>query len=343
MTKTRKDGSRGKLRYYYRPGIERAVNRAHATYEKTQATTREPQTAELPPRVEPDAHGCAPGPPGDRVTGTARLAGRRHLMLARPDGRAGGGGSARHPGEPNPHKEHRMPRSSKRPRLTDAERDARRQAERERVEQAARALLTTDGRQRWIKVRASNGLARYSLRNQLLIAIDCHARGITPTYVAGFKAFLALNRCVRKGEKAIHILAPVTGKQRRRARRTHHRNAVVRNGAQPELHAPVVMVAPGGWSAGGRCRRVQRGPLCSRHLDLGCGTGARSIRIVRGARPIHPEVPTQRRRHGWRRLSIRTRAAGSSSSRMCAVPVRHAPRQPLLLTRTSGSASRFRT
>jgi N-terminal domain of anti-restriction factor ArdC len=107
-----------------------------------------------------------------------------------------------------------MPRSSRRPRLTEAERDARRQADRERVEQAARALLTTDGWQRWIKVRASNGLARYSLRNQLLIAMDCHAHGITPTYIAGFRAFLALNRCVRKGEKAIHILAPVTVKQR---------------------------------------------------------------------------------------------------------------------------------
>src|SRR6059058_3331564 len=107
-----------------------------------------------------------------------------------------------------------MPRSSTRPRLTEAERDSRRQADRERVEQAARALLTTDGWRRWIKVRASNGLARYSLRNQLLIAIDCHHRGITPTYVAGFRAFLALNRCFRKGEKAIRILAPVTVKQR---------------------------------------------------------------------------------------------------------------------------------
>src|SRR3954452_9566803 len=101
-----------------------------------------------------------------------------------------------------------MPRSAKRPRLTEAERDARRQPDLERVEQAARALLTTDGWRRWIKVRASNGLSRYSLNNQWLIALDCAARGITPTYVAGFRAFLELNRCVRKREKAIHILAP---------------------------------------------------------------------------------------------------------------------------------------
>ena len=97
---------------------------------------------------------------------------------------------------------------------TEEERDARRRADSERIEQAARELLTTEGWQRWIKVRASNGLSRYSVSNQMLIALDCWSRGITPTYVAGFRAFLDLNRCVRKGEKAIRILAPVTVKQR---------------------------------------------------------------------------------------------------------------------------------
>jgi hypothetical protein len=98
--------------------------------------------------------------------------------------------------------------------LSEAERAARRQADRERIEQAARALLTSEGWQRWIRVRATNGLSRYSLRNQWLIAVEAHARGITPTYVVGFRAFLALNRCVRKGEKAIKILAPVAVKER---------------------------------------------------------------------------------------------------------------------------------
>jgi hypothetical protein len=107
-----------------------------------------------------------------------------------------------------------MARRCNRKPLTDTERDARRKADRERIEQAARALLTTDGWQRWIKVRASNGLSRYSLNNQWLLALDCAARGITPTYVAGFRAFLDLNRCVRKGEQAIRILAPVTVKPR---------------------------------------------------------------------------------------------------------------------------------
>jgi hypothetical protein len=55
-----------------------------------------------------------------------------------------------------------MPRHRTRRPLTDAERDARRQADRERVERAARALLTSDGWQRWIRVRATNGLSRYA-------------------------------------------------------------------------------------------------------------------------------------------------------------------------------------
>ncbi len=94
--------------------------------------------------------------------------------------------------------------------LTDAEHNARRQADRERLEQAARALLSSEGWQRWMRVRATNGLARYSLGNQLLIALQKPEA----TFVAGFRAFLKLNRCVRKGEKAVRILAPMTVRQR---------------------------------------------------------------------------------------------------------------------------------
>src|SRR5215216_5278225 len=63
---------------------------------------------------------------------------------------------------------------------TEAEREARRKADRERLEQAARTLLTSDGWQRWIKVRATNGLSRYSVTNLCLISAACHARGINP-------------------------------------------------------------------------------------------------------------------------------------------------------------------
>jgi hypothetical protein len=50
---------------------------------------------------------------------------------------------------------------STRRRLTDAERARRRAQDRERLEQAARQLLTSEGWQRWVRVRARNGLARY--------------------------------------------------------------------------------------------------------------------------------------------------------------------------------------
>ena len=89
--------------------------------------------------------------------------------------------------------------------ITDAERAERRSADRERLEQAARALLSSDGWQRWVRVRSTNGLSRYSFGNQLLIAMQRP----DASYVAGFRAFLQLDRCVRKGERSIRIMAPV--------------------------------------------------------------------------------------------------------------------------------------
>lgn len=95
-------------------------------------------------------------------------------------------------------------------RLTDAEREQRRTADRERLHQAAQQLLTSDGWQRWVRVRARGGLARLSLNNQLLVALSCPEA----TFVAGFKAWLALGYCVRKGETAIRIIAPMPIKDR---------------------------------------------------------------------------------------------------------------------------------
>ncbi len=99
-------------------------------------------------------------------------------------------------------------------KLTEQQREQRRQADRDRIEHAARELLCSAGWMRWIRVRATNGLGRYSLRNQWLIAADCAKRGITPTHIAGFRAWLSLERCVCKGQKAIRILAPVAVKER---------------------------------------------------------------------------------------------------------------------------------
>jgi hypothetical protein len=94
--------------------------------------------------------------------------------------------------------------------LTDAERDQHRHQDRRRLHLAAQQLLTAEGWQRWVRVRAKGGLARLSLNNQLLVALSCPEA----TFVAGFKAWIAMGYCVRKGGRGIQIIAPIPLKQR---------------------------------------------------------------------------------------------------------------------------------
>ena len=99
--------------------------------------------------------------------------------------------------------------------LTDTERDQRRTAQREQLERACRELLSSEGWCQWVRVRAANGLGgRYSFYNQCLLASQARSRGIELRYVTGFRTFLTLGRSVRKGEKALWVLAPMTVKQR---------------------------------------------------------------------------------------------------------------------------------
>ena len=95
-------------------------------------------------------------------------------------------------------------------RWSDADREQCHTEDRERLKRAAEQLLTSDGWRRWVRVRAQGGLARLSLNNQLLVAL---ARP-DATFVAGFKAWLKLGYCVRKGETAIRIVAPLPIKER---------------------------------------------------------------------------------------------------------------------------------
>jgi hypothetical protein len=97
-------------------------------------------------------------------------------------------------------------------RLSEQERADRRRQDRERLQCAARELLSSEGWRRWVRVRAL--FHSYSAGNCMLIALQCHERGIVPGRVAGFRTWLKLGRCVRKSEKALRILAPVTDKQR---------------------------------------------------------------------------------------------------------------------------------
>ena len=97
-------------------------------------------------------------------------------------------------------------------KLTDAEREQRRRRDRERLADAIRELLSSEGWKAWLRTRAT--LHGYSLRNTYLIAQEARRRGFEPTHVAGFRAWLKLGRVVRKGEPGLAILAPVTVKRR---------------------------------------------------------------------------------------------------------------------------------
>lgn len=92
-------------------------------------------------------------------------------------------------------------------RLSDEERAERRCQDRERLHRAAEELLSSDGWKRWVRVRAT--FRSYSAGNCMLIALQCHERGIVAQQVAGFRAWLKLGRCVRRNEKALRILAPM--------------------------------------------------------------------------------------------------------------------------------------
>jgi len=81
-------------------------------------------------------------------------------------------------------------------RLPEAERAKRRRQDRERLRAATEELLSSEGGQRWVR------------------AHQCHARGIEPRRVAGFRTWLKLGRAVRKGEKGLRIFAPMAVTER---------------------------------------------------------------------------------------------------------------------------------
>lgn len=88
--------------------------------------------------------------------------------------------------------------------LSEAERQERREADRRRSEEAVQALLSSEGWKRWLACRRH--FHRYSLANQLLIALQMP----DASRVAGFRVWLKLGYCVRKGEHAvIYIWMPI--------------------------------------------------------------------------------------------------------------------------------------
>src|SRR4051812_22186922 len=88
-------------------------------------------------------------------------------------------------------------------KLSDAERQARREADREKAAQAVEALATSEGWRGWVGVRRH--FRTYSANNQFLIALQCE----DATYVVGFGKWLQLGYAVRRGETAIRIWMPM--------------------------------------------------------------------------------------------------------------------------------------
>jgi antirestriction protein ArdC len=100
-------------------------------------------------------------------------------------------------------------RSHKRKPPTETERAERRERERRLMAEAIERLRSSEGWQRWLKVRRH--FHCYSLHNQFLIAMQMP----DASRVAGFKAWMKLGYVVQKGETGIYIWAPCPPSKRR--------------------------------------------------------------------------------------------------------------------------------
>jgi antirestriction protein ArdC len=142
---------------------------------------------------------------------------------------------------------------TKRRQLGDEERAKRRRQEQELTERAVAQLRSSDGWQRWLIIRGRLGLRRYSVRNQMLIALQDPAA----THVAGFRAWLGLGYAVRRGERShVRVWAPCPPSKRkvqawrdagadpRERPRTYFRLEAVFTQAQIEPLPPPVQPAP---------------------------------------------------------------------------------------------------
>ena len=91
---------------------------------------------------------------------------------------------------------------------TEAERQARREADRERAVAAVEALQSSEGWRNWLRTRSK--FHNYSFINQLLIAMQRP----NATYVTGFRKWLDLGYAVRRGEHGLWIWMPVPPKRK---------------------------------------------------------------------------------------------------------------------------------
>lgn len=76
-----------------------------------------------------------------------------------------------------------------------------------RIEQATKDFTSSDEWKAYLRHAAK--FHRYSVNNQLLIWVQAAHKGIDASQANGFKSWLEKGRCVRKGESALWIYAPM--------------------------------------------------------------------------------------------------------------------------------------
>jgi len=85
------------------------------------------------------------------------------------------------------------------------------QAERQAMESALRSMLSEDGWRHLLELRASPA-HKYSLGNIAWLCAQAEQRNVPLSEVRGYRAWESVGRQVRRGEKALRVLAPLTVK-----------------------------------------------------------------------------------------------------------------------------------
>lgn len=100
-------------------------------------------------------------------------------------------------------------RTGRKPRMSDAERAARREADAALTEAAAARLADDEAAADMVAFMLGRPrLARLSLRNVALLMEQCEERGTDATDVRTFKGWQAVGRIVGKGERAYKLTVP---------------------------------------------------------------------------------------------------------------------------------------
>jgi len=85
------------------------------------------------------------------------------------------------------------------------------QEEKQAMETALRSMLSEEGWRHLLELRSHPG-HRYSLGNLAWLVSQAEQRNMPLSQVRGFRAWEAVGRNVRRGERALRVLAPITAK-----------------------------------------------------------------------------------------------------------------------------------